>query len=37
MEDLDGILYVLEIFVPTIEQKYKEANEYDRHKMAYSR
>ena len=36
MEDADGRLYVLEIFIPTIERKDKEADEYDKHKMGYS-
>jgi len=30
---LDGILFVSEIFVATIEQKNKEVDEYDRHRM----
>ena len=36
MEDADGRLSISEIFVPTIEQKDKEADEYDGHKMGYS-
>ena len=37
MEDADGILSVLEVSIPTIERKDKESNEYDRHRMGYSR
>ena len=37
MEDADGRLSVLEISVPTIEQKNKEADDYDRHRMEDSR
>ena len=29
-KDADGRLYVLEISIPTIEQKNKEADDYDR-------
>jgi len=36
MEDANGRLSILEIFVPTIEQKDKESNDYDIHKMGYS-
>ena len=36
MEYADGRLLVSAIFVPTIEQKDKEVDEYDRHIMGYS-
>jgi len=37
VEDVDGRLFVLEIFVPTIERENKQADEHDRHRMGYSR
>ena len=37
MEDVDGIFFISEIYVPTIEKKGKEANEYHKHRMGYSR
>ena len=37
VEDADGRLSVSERFVPTIERKGKEADEYDKNKMGYSR
>lgn len=37
MEDADGRLSVSERSIPTIEWKDKEADEYDRHRMGYSR
>jgi len=36
VEDVDGRLSISKRS-PTIEKKYKEADEYDRHKMGYSR
>ena len=36
MEDVDGRLFVPKIFVPTIEQKGQEVDDYDRHIMGYS-
>ena len=33
MEDVDGRLSVSEIYVPTIEQKNKEADGYDKCRM----
>lgn len=36
MEDAYGILFVLERFVPTIEWKDSETDEYDKHRMGYS-
>jgi len=33
VEDVDGILYVSKIYVPTIKQKDKEAYEYVRQRM----
>ena len=37
VEDADERLFVSEIYVPTIEQKGKEVDGYDRHIMGYSR
>ena len=37
VEDANGRLSVSEIFVPTIERKDKEADEYEKHRMGYSR
>lgn len=37
MENVDERLFVSEIFVPTIDWEIKEADEYDRHRMRYSR
>ena len=37
MEDVDGRLFVSERSIPTTERKSKEADEYDKHKMGYSR
>ena len=37
MEDADGRLSVSERFVPTIEWKGKEVDEYDKRRMGYSR
>ena len=37
MEDADGRLFVSERPIPTIERKDKEADEYGRHRMGYSR
>ena len=36
MEDVDGRLSVSKRYVPTIEQKDKEVDEYDTHRMGYS-
>ena len=36
MEDENGRLYVSERYVPTIDQKDKETDKYDRHRMGYS-
>ena len=36
MEDVDGRLFVSEIFVPIIERKYKEDDEYERCRMGAS-
>ena len=37
MEDVDGRLSISKRSVPTIEQKDKEADEYDMYIMGYSR
>ena len=36
LEDVDGRLSVLERFVPTIERKKKEADDYDRRRIGDS-
>jgi len=36
VEDAEGRLFVLERSVPTIEEKEKEDDKYDRHIMGYS-
>ena len=37
MEDVDRILSLLEISIPTIKQKIKEVDEYDERRMGSSR